>query len=117
MRVVEGGQQPGLADEASSYGGVDGQLRREHLDGDVALQVAVRPGEHDAPATPAEHLADLVARQDRTSGLDDRVGHGISSPMLRRLVPAAASREHTGRAQYSAVIMADFWVLVDQTGD
>jgi hypothetical protein len=70
VHVAERGQQLGLGHEALPHVGVLGQMRREHLDGDVAAELPVARGEHDSRRTPGELLADLIGRKRRCDLLE-----------------------------------------------
>ena len=91
--IVDGGGGPGLADEALAGRAVGGVGRRQHLDGDDAVQLLVERLEHDAEAALADDLEHLVmAEPAEVAGLGGRlqihaiVGDG-ARPAVRWLRP------------------------------
>ena len=75
VRVVEGGDRPGLALEAGTRLGVGGQVVRQHLDGDLAIEPRVpRPVDLTHAARP-QGGDDLVGSQ-ASSGVQ---GHDLQS--------------------------------------
>jgi hypothetical protein len=60
MLMSDGGGGAGLADETLPGRAVGGQLHRQHLDGDDAVQALVKGLEDGAEAPLADDLEDLV---------------------------------------------------------
>jgi hypothetical protein len=63
VRRVEGGRQLGLPDESVPEPVVVGNLRREHLEGDLPLETGVPGQVHDTHAAPPEDAIDAVASE------------------------------------------------------
>ncbi len=62
--MIERGREPGLADEPLAEALVLGELRREHLERDLALEPIVLGEVHDAHAAPPQRPFDAVAGDD-----------------------------------------------------
>src|SRR5262249_23185972 len=60
MLMADGGRGAGLAGKALAGGAAGGQLRRQHLDGDKAIQDRVESLEDDAHAAMPDDFQDLV---------------------------------------------------------
>jgi hypothetical protein len=107
VRVVERGEQPALGQEARPHLEVRRERVRELLDRDVATELAVAPGEDDAPSAAAELLADVVAgqRRDDLGALPRRgarPGHqltGLVSTTIRN--PSPREKPWLGHRCYS----------------
>ena len=87
VRVREGSERARLLAEAVAHVFVGGERGRQLLDGDVTLELAVMPGQHDAHRAAPELAADLVARKRVLNwcqgDLDHRVPQPSSSPCVR----------------------------------
>jgi DNA-binding TFAR19-related protein (PDSD5 family) len=80
VRVVERGEKPGFALEAGEALRVLPQLRRQHLDRDLALELRVGGAIHLAHAARAQRAGDLVGAQ----ALSGRQAHGVLCITARR---------------------------------
>ena len=91
-RVLQGGGEPGLLQEAAPEPLVLGELRRDQLQRDGALEAEVgRPVHHAHPA-PAEERLHAIARERRAG--DEYEAHGATSS--RRYHHSAASTARGG---------------------
>ena len=89
--VLEGGQHARLGHEPGAHRGIGPEQRRELLDGDVAVELAVAGSEHDTPAAASELALDLVERQRGRNRVAVDVAHRRHSGVACRNRMAAAS--------------------------
>src|SRR6185436_7221616 len=96
MRVREAGRGAGLTEEALAGFRLPGELGRQHLDGDVAIQLHF-PREGDHPhAAPAELALERVLT--RAGGLESaKLGGGMAHPVIVMAGPRERSRESPRR--------------------
>jgi hypothetical protein len=94
VRVVERGCELGLAQEPLPEPLVLGELRRQELEGDIALQARVMGAVDDAHATASDERLDPVAEELGADTLVCGGGHSLR-PVNRTIVRSATDCDQT----------------------